>query len=76
MIMTLCLDLLPLHAFRVGIGHQGINGVLSYGHLHLISGRLIFMGAHKYKHCRISKLSIVHSLMFRQDGHCTYNITL
>ena len=46
MIVTLCLDLLPLDVFRVGIGHQGVNGVLSYGHLHLISGRLIFMGAH------------------------------
>ena len=41
-----CLDMLSVDVFRVGIGHQGVNGVLSYGHSHLISGLLICMGAH------------------------------
>ena len=45
-IMTLSLDMPSLVVFRVGICRQGVNRVLSYGHLHLINGLLICMGSH------------------------------
>ena len=58
-IMTLCLDMLSLDVFRVGIGHQRVNEVLSCGHSQLISGLLICMGAHK-----LSSKDVINTVKF------------